>query len=125
MKNQIMKNQIKVYGTVTNAPEVVTLQSGKMYVKCRLVTYAEIVDTETGELKKAKQWHNLVAWGAKASFIEKTMVKGRRVSVLGTLRESKYTNQAGKAVEICELNIDRVLHLGEVKIPVIKVASSC
>ena len=120
-----MKDQIKIYGTVTNAPEVLELANGKTLAKCRLVSHVDITDEETGEIKKTKQWHNLVAWGKAATFLQKNLIKGREVSILGTPRSKHYTNAAGKEIKSVEVNVDHVLFLGAVKNKSIKIAASC
>ena len=127
MKNQVSNNNntnAKIFGTVTNAPEIKVTASGKRKAGCRLVSY-EKVTGEDGVVKNNKVWRNIIAWGSTADFLQRNFTPGRKVTIECTERNASYTDQNGKLKNIHEFNVDRVLHLGEVKPTVLKSGTDC
>lgn len=124
MKNQEKNNSSKVFGTVSNAPEMKMTTAGKMRATVRLVSYEKIL-CEDGTLKNKRVWRNIVAWGKKAEFLCRTFTVGRKVSLDCTYRNGEYTDAQGNAKKIEEYLVNRVLHLGEVKKSVMKTGMDC
>lgn len=124
MKNQEMNNNAKVFGTVSNTPEVKLTSSGKLRASFRLVSF-EKSKNEFGEIQNSKIWRNVVAWGKQAEFVQKTMSVGRKVCLDCVERNASYTDSTGKEKNVQEFLLNRVLHLGDNKKSVIKVGSDC
>jgi single stranded DNA-binding protein len=124
MKNQVSNNNARIFGTVTSAPVVKVSATGKHMATCRLVSYEKVTD-EAGVSKNKKVWRNIVAWGKTADFLQRTFEVGRKVSVECTERKGSYTDQNGKQKTVHEFNVNKVLHLGEVKVPAIKIGADC
>lgn len=59
------------------------------------------------------QWHNLIAWGNTANFIEEFVVKGSEVAVHGQLTTKSYEGKDGERKYITEVLVDEILMLGK------------
>ncbi len=124
MKNQTSNNNARIFGTVTTAPVVKVSATGKTMASCRLVSFEKVAD-ETGTLKNKKVWRNLVAWGKTAEFLQRNFEVGRKVSLECKERKGHYVDQNGKEKSVHEFNVEKVLHLGEIKVPAIKIGADC
>jgi len=72
-----LKNSVQLMGHLGQDPEVVNLDSGKKLVKFSIATNEYYHDT-SGEKVTNTYWHNIVAWGKTASFIETYVQKRTR-----------------------------------------------
>ncbi|MCC7298287.1 MAG: single-stranded DNA-binding protein [Bacteroidia bacterium] len=126
MKNQETNTNTsaKIYGTVTNAPEVKVFETGKVKASCRLVSYEKVIN-ETGELVNKKVWRNVVAWGKSADYMSRNFAVGRRVSLDCTEKMRTFSDTDGKEKKVHEFILNRVLHLGDVKATAIKIGGDC
>ena len=124
MKNQETNNKSRIFGTVGMAPEIKVTQTGKLKATCRLVSFEKVTD-EQGEVKNKKVWRNLVAWGKTADFMQRNFGMGRKVSLECTERNRDYTDENGKVKKVHEFNVNKVLHLGGIELPVLKNGADC
>jgi single-strand DNA-binding protein len=74
----ILKNSIQLRNDLAEDPEVVNLDSGEKLVKFSIATNAYDHNT-SGEKVTNTYWHNIIAWGKTASFIETYVKKGQEV----------------------------------------------
>ena len=90
-----MKNSIQLIGNLGRDPEITKTSNGKKLGKVSFATN-ESYKTKTGELVSQTQWHNLVAWGNLADYMEKHLKKGAYIGIRGKIRYNKYTNKEGQ-----------------------------
>jgi len=58
-------------------------------------------------------YHRVVAWGKKAEFCSKYLMKGTMVSVMGKLRPRVWDDKEGKTRRLTEVQIDEITLLGK------------
>ncbi|MDX2443092.1 MAG: single-stranded DNA-binding protein, partial [Bacteroidales bacterium] len=91
-------------------PEVKELESGKKFARISLAT-SETYKNNNGEQVKNTEWHNLVAWGPKASFAEKYLKKGHEIAIEGKLSHRSYDDDKGNKRYITEVVVNNILML--------------
>jgi single-strand DNA-binding protein len=109
-----LKNSVRLIGNLGGNPEVRELPSGKKLAKFSLATTDKFKDSE-GKLVNETQWHNLVAWGKTADFIEKYVEKGQEVVVEGKLQSRSYSDKEGTKKYITEISVNEILKIGNGK----------
>jgi single-strand DNA-binding protein len=104
---QNLKNKVNLIGNLGMDPEVKKLENGSSLAKFSLAT-SDSYKNKDGEKVKETQWHNLVAWGPKAEFVEKYLKKGQEIAVEGKLTHRSYENKEGKKQYITEVVVNEV-----------------
>ena len=84
-----LRNKVQLIGNLGNAPEIITLESGKKLAKFSLATNENYKNAK-GEKVTDTQWHNIVAWNKTAEIIEKYLEKGNEVAIEGKLTSRSY-----------------------------------
>ncbi len=107
--NAIQK-KVQLIGNLGVAPEVKSFENGKKLAKFSLATN-ESYKNDKGEKIKNTQWHNLIAWGNTADYIEKYLKKGMEVAIDGKLSNRNYTDKDGVKRYITEVQVNEVLIL--------------
>ena len=107
-----IKNSVRLIGNIGNEPEIKTFDSQKKMAKLSLATN-ESYKNEKGERVTDTQWHNLIAWGANATFIEKYVKKGQEIAIEGKLTTRQYTDKDGTKRYVTEVLVNEVLLLGQ------------
>lgn len=107
-----LKNKVQLIGHVGNAPEIVTLESGKKLAKFSIATN-ESYKNAKGEKITDTQWHHIVAWGKTADLIENYVPKGKEVGIEGKLTSRSYEDKAGQKKYITEIVCNELLLLGK------------
>lgn len=87
-------NSIQLIGNLGRDPEITKTSNGAMLAKVSLATSEYYKDAE-GKSVNNTQWHNLVAWGPQAEFMEKNLHKGDLVGVRGKIRNRSFTGSDG------------------------------
>lgn len=105
-----LKNRVNLIGNLGIDPEVKELESGKKIAKISLAT-SETYKNSNGEQVKNTEWHNLVAWGPRANFVEKYLKKGQEVAVEGKLSHRSYDDVKGNKRYITEIVVNDILML--------------
>jgi len=105
-----LRNRVNLIGNLGTDPEVKKLESGKMLAKFPLAT-SETYKNSEGQKVSETQWHNLVAWGSTATFIEKYLRKGNEIAVEGKLTHRSYEDKEGTKKYITEVLVNEVLIL--------------
>jgi len=90
-----MKNSIQLIGNLGRDPEITKTSNGNKVGKVTLATN-EYYRDKNGERITQTQWHNLVAWGNLADYMEDNLKKGQQIGVRGKLRYRKYNNKDGQ-----------------------------
>ncbi|MCD6597515.1 MAG: single-stranded DNA-binding protein [Bacteroidales bacterium] len=110
-----LRNRVNLIGNLGMNPEVKELESGKKFARLSLAT-SESYTNSKGEQVKNTEWHNLVAWGPKATFAEKYLTKGTEVAIEGKLTYRSYDDQKGNKKYITEVVVNEVLMLRSSKV---------
>jgi single-strand DNA-binding protein len=103
-----LKNSVQLMGHLGQDPEVINLDSGKKLVKFSLATN-EYYNDNSGEKITNTYWHNIVAWGKTASFIETYVKKGQEVLLKGKLTPRSYETNEGEKRYITEINCSEIV----------------
>ncbi len=109
MKN--LKNSVQLIGRLGKDPEVKTLTSGTSLATFTMAT-SDIYYNGEGEKVEDTQWHNIVAWGAKADVVSKYLVKGKEVAIEGKLIHRSYETSSGEKRYFTEINLNELLMIG-------------
>ncbi len=104
-----MKNSIQLIGNVGRDPEITKTSSGAKVGKVSLATNESYKD-KNGEWTEETQWHNLVAWGNLADYMENHITKGAYIGIRGKLRYRKYTNKEGQPQMRTEILVQEFLN---------------
>lgn len=83
-------NQFTVAGTLGKEPELRNLQDGKSVCTVLVATEERWKDRETGEQKKATEWHRITIWGARGEGLAGILRKGDKVCISGSLKTKSY-----------------------------------
>lgn len=105
-----LRNRVNLIGNLGADPEVKELESGRKFARISLAT-SESFKNSDGEQVKNTQWHNLVAWGPKATFAEKYLKKGNEIAIEGKLSHRSYDDSAGNKKYITEIVVNEMLML--------------
>ncbi|GAB2763877.1 single-stranded DNA-binding protein [Salinimicrobium soli] len=107
-----LRNKVQLIGHVGNAPEILTLESGKKLAKFSIATN-ESYKNAKGEKITDTQWHNVIAWGKTAELIENYVPKGKEVGVEGKLTSRSYEDKDGIKRYVTEVVCNELLLLGK------------
>ncbi|MEO6692465.1 MAG: single-stranded DNA-binding protein [Saprospiraceae bacterium] len=107
-----LRNSVQLIGHLGKAPEITSLEKGKKLARFTLATN-EYFTTASGEKQTNTTWHNLVAWDAKAEYIEKNLNKGQEVLVQGRISTRSYEDKQGQTRYITEIIINDVLKMSK------------
>jgi len=110
-----LRNRVNLIGNLGMNPEVKELESGKKFARLSIAT-SESYTNSKGEQVKNTEWHNLVAWGPKATFAEKYLKKGTEVAIEGKLTYRSYDDPKGNKKYITEVVVNEVLMLRSSKV---------
>ena len=89
-------NRFIVMGHLGADPETRYTPKGDPVVNVRVATNRSYTDRETGEIKKATEWHRLVAFGKRAEVIGKFCAQGDKVYFESFHRTRKFVDQTTK-----------------------------
>lgn len=89
-----LKNKVTLVGNAGQQPEVKTVGDNKKVVRFSMAT-SESRKTQEGNWVEETQWHNLVAWGSTAEFMERNIQKGQLFMVQGKIVYNNYDAQDG------------------------------
>jgi len=106
-----LRNKVQLIGNLGNAPEIITLDSGKKLAKFSIATNESYKNAQ-GEKITDTQWHNLVAWNKTAEIVEKYLEKGKEVAIEGKLTSRSYDDKDGIKRYITEVVVNELLLLG-------------
>lgn len=92
MENQTL-NRIEIRGRIGQDPRVTRVADKAVARFC--VATSEIYKDRSGELKEETTWHNVSAWADKCQMDLNQLKKGDMVSVVGRIRNVRYTSAEG------------------------------
>lgn len=108
MKN--LRNRVQLIGNIGKEPEVKTFESGKTKASFSLATSESYTDAD-GKKVTDTQWHQIVAWGNTANYIESYLEKGNRIAIDGKLVHRSYNDKDGATRYITEVLVNEILLL--------------
>lgn len=79
-----MRNYVQLIGNLGADPEIKEFGEGKKLARINVATH-ESFRNQKGEKVNETHWHNVVAWGPQAEFLEKYAAKGQGLVVNGKL----------------------------------------
>ncbi len=106
-----LKNKVQLIGNVGQAPTITELDSGKKVARISLATN-ESYKNSKGEKQTDTNWHNLVAWGKTANFIEKYVTKGKEIAIEGKLTNRSFEDKEHVKRYVTEVVVSEILLLG-------------
>ena len=106
-----LRNRVQLIGRIGLNPEIRNLAQGKTVARINLATNDYRLGKD-GEKIVETQWHNLIAWGKTASYIEKYLTKGQEIAIEGRLTSRSYEDKDGNRRYITEIVIQELLALG-------------
>ena len=106
-----LRNKVQLIGNLGNAPEIITLDSGKKLAKFSIATNENYKNAQ-GEKVTETQWHNLIAWNKTAEIVEKYLEKGKEIAIDGKLTSRSYDDKGGNKRYITEVVVNELLMLG-------------
>lgn len=84
-------NKVLLMGNLGRDPEVRYTQSGSAVANFSIATNRSWKDKQ-GNRQEHTEWHNVVAWGPKAEFVQNYLKKGSRVFIEGRLQTRDWTD---------------------------------
>ena len=105
-----MLNRIVIMGRLGHEPEVRYTQSGKPVASFSLAVDRDFKDKASGE--RATDWIDVVAWDAKAKFVQQYFHKGQQAVVEGRLQIRDYTGRDGTRRRAAEVVADNIYFAG-------------
>jgi single-strand DNA-binding protein len=106
-----LKNKVTLIGNAGMAPEIKNLDNKRKVAKLSLATQESYKNAQ-GEWVNNSTWHNIVAWGPTASFLEKHVSKGQEIMVEGKIVNRSYEVDGTKKY-ITEIEVNEVMLLGK------------
>ena len=106
----LMLNRIVIMGRLGHDPEVRYTQSGKPVASFSLAVDRDFKDKASGE--RATDWIDVVAWDAKAKFVQQYFHKGQQAVVEGRLQIRDYTGRDGTRRRAAEVVADNIYFAG-------------
>ncbi|MBK9717191.1 MAG: single-stranded DNA-binding protein [Saprospiraceae bacterium] len=105
-----LRNSVQLIGNLGKDPEMTTLEKGKKITRATIATN-ESYKSNNGDKVTETQWHNLVAWDAKAEFMEKYLKKGNEVIIKGRISNRSYEDKSGVTKYISEIIVSEIVKL--------------
>ncbi|MFH1088758.1 MAG: single-stranded DNA-binding protein [Patescibacteria group bacterium] len=87
-------NKVMIIGNMTRDPEIRTIPSGQSVASFSVATNRSW-NNNSGELQKAVEYTDVVAWGKLAEIAGQILKKGRRVYIEGRLQTRNWEGQDG------------------------------
>jgi single-strand DNA-binding protein len=106
-----LRNKVTLIGNAGKQPEVLNFDNNKKLAKVSLAT-TESYKNQKGEWINNTTWHNLVAWGPTAAFMERNVQKGQEIMIEGKLVSRSYDADGGKKY-ITEIEVTDVMLIGK------------
>jgi len=105
-----LKNRVQLIGNIGKDPQIKSFDSGKTMASFSLATSDSYKDSD-GKKVTDTQWHQVVAWGHTANYIENYLEKGNRIAVDGKLIHRSYNDKDGATKYISEVLVNEILLL--------------
>lgn len=108
-------NKASLIGNLTSDPRVAKIPSGQSVTTFSVATNHQWRDYKSKQMKKAVEFHNIVAWGKIADVAAKYLKKGNRIFVEGRLQTRSWQDKTGIKHARTEIVADQLIMLGAAK----------
>ena len=98
-------------GNLGRDPEIRVLNGGRKVGQVSIAT-SDVFKDDKGEFQQRTQWHNLVAWGHQAEYLEKYLHKGSFIGIRGKLTHRSYESKEGKKTLRTEVIVNEFVPFG-------------
>ena len=105
-------NKVMLIGNLGRDPEPRTFPSGDMVTNVSIATTERWKDRQSGEMREATEWHNLVFNGRLAEIAAQYLRKGSPVYIEGRLRTRKWQDKNGQDRYTTEIGVYEMKMLG-------------
>jgi single-strand DNA-binding protein len=105
-----IRNQVQLIGNLGSDPDLKEFGEKKKLAKISIATNESYVNVK-GERVTETQWHNVIAWGKQAEYLEKYTKKGQQIAISGKLVNSSYEKDGEKRYKT-EVVANEVVLLG-------------
>lgn len=107
-----IRNSIQLIGHLGREPEIRVLNSGRKVGQVSIAT-SDSYKNDNGEWQQRTQWHNLVAWGPQAEYLEKYLHKGTFIGIRGKLTHRSFEGKDGKTNKRTEVIVNEFVGFGQ------------
>lgn len=104
---QTLQSQKIYHGNMGADPRIFTTKEGNKIARFSFATHSG-VHFVNGKMRKETHWHDAMAFGQAAEFIENYGRRGIGVMVQGKEVERTYTNKKGEPVKMLVLQVSSV-----------------
>lgn len=104
-------NKAMIIGNVTRDPETRATPSGQQVANFGVATNRRWKDAQSGEMKEAVEFHNIVAWGRLAETCGQYLKKGGKVYVEGRIQTRQWEDQTGAKKNRTEIVAETMIML--------------
>lgn len=109
-----VRNYIHLTGNLGDAPKSVVLDSGTTATEFSLATNEYYRDRD-GNRQTRTEWHRIKAYGKLAEIFDEYLVKGSAVSIVGSMRYRRWTDQHDQTRISAEVIASEFTFLGDGK----------
>lgn len=106
-----LRNKVTLLGHVGMQPEIKNFDNNRKLAKFSLAT-KESYKNAKGEWVDNTTWHNIVAWGQTANYLEKNVQKGQELMVEGKIVNRSWEADGVKKY-ITEIEVAEVMLIGK------------
>ncbi|MGN6493409.1 MAG: single-stranded DNA-binding protein [Agriterribacter sp.] len=103
-------NYVRLIGHLGNDLKVVNTKTGKM-ARIRLATTYKLKKPDSDGNTYGTVWHDVVAYGQKATYAESNLVKGSRVLVEGAINYRSYLDNGKHRRYVTEIKAQSLFNL--------------
>lgn len=104
-------NFINLIGRLGDDPKTITLPSGTLATEFSLATNDYYRDRD-GNKQERTDWHRVKAYGKLAELFDQYLEKGRQVSIVGSMRYSKWVDKHDQPRTSAEVIADSFSFIG-------------
>ena len=104
-------NKAIIVGTLGKDPEIRYMPNGKAVCNLSVATNEEWTDKQTGERRKATEWHRVTLFDRGAEIAAEYLVKGAACYFEGKIKTRDYEKDGVKRY-VTEIHADRIELLG-------------
>jgi single-strand DNA-binding protein len=106
-----LKNNVQLIGRLGKEVELKDLENGNKVANVSLATNDYYTNAK-GDKVEETQWHNLVAWGKTADWMQQLLTKGSEVLIQGKLVHRDYETKNGEKKYVTEVVVRDFMKLG-------------
>jgi single-strand DNA-binding protein len=109
---QKLQNMVRLSGYLGKDIELKKLPNDTLIAKTSLATN-ESYKSKSGKWVEKTYWHNLSAFGKMAENMQQVLAKGSRVTIIGQIHYSQYTDKNGVERIFTDIRVNEFLKLSK------------